>query len=126
MYRGQEPTLVGELTPEILEPAISRLPEGIMTPANRTRQLEAPTDVSGVKAGAYADRDGHIYIRNGAAFKDAKLSGSAAERARGMMTLRDSVRLVFRTQLEDSHEETITEAREMLNEIYEIANFSEL
>jgi N12 class adenine-specific DNA methylase len=36
-----------------------------------------------------------------------------------MMAVRDAVRLVFRTQLEDAPEDTITEARKLLNNIYD-------
>jgi N12 class adenine-specific DNA methylase len=36
-----------------------------------------------------------------------------------MMAVRDTVRLVFRTQLEDAPEERITEARKLLNNIYD-------
>jgi N12 class adenine-specific DNA methylase len=36
-----------------------------------------------------------------------------------MMAVRDAVRLVFRTQLEDAPEERIIEARKLLNSIYD-------
>ena len=74
---------------------------------------------TGIKDGAYAVRDGAIVIRNGNSFEPTGLSGSAAARIKGMMAVRDAVRLVFRTQLEDAPEERIIEARKLLNSIYD-------
>jgi hypothetical protein len=36
-----------------------------------------------------------------------------------MMAMRDAVRLVFKTQLEDAPEERIIEARKLLNQLYD-------
>ena len=121
MYRGSEPALVGELTQEVLARAVSALPTGIYAPKVRTRiQLAAdPADTSGVKDGAYALRDGRIVIREGAGFVPAKLSETTASRVRGMMAVRDGVRMVFQTQLDDAPEERIAQARKLLNEIYD-------
>ena len=47
------------------------------------------------------------------------LAASAAARVRGMMAVRDAVRLVFRTQLDDAPEERIVEARKLLNSLYD-------
>ena len=121
MYRGNEPTLVGELTPEILDRAVSLLPAGIMATRRRVRSepVMEPSDVAGVKEGAYALRDGKLLIRNGASFDSANLSATTDSRVRGMMAVRDAVRAVFQTQLEDAPEERITEARKRLNEAYD-------
>jgi hypothetical protein len=121
LYRSNEPTLKGELTPEILARAISSLPEGIMATRGRAHSepLPEPADVSGVKEGAFALRDGQIVIRRGATFEPANLSVNASSRVRGMMAIRDAVRTVFQTQLEDASDERIAEARKLLNDIYD-------
>ncbi len=64
MYRGQEPTLTGDLTPELLNKAVSALPEGVYTPRNEGRspppviQITEPERFIGVKDGGYAIVDG--------------------------------------------------------------------
>jgi N12 class adenine-specific DNA methylase len=123
MYRAAEPTLEGQLTPELLREAVECLPEGAYIARDAARGpppavLDAQA-FTGIKHGAYTERDGAIVIRNGTGFESTGLSGSAAARIKGMMAVRDAVRLVFRTQLEDASEERITEARKLLNNIYD-------
>ena len=123
MYSAGEPTLEGQLTPELLGRAVEFLPRGAYIPRHEARGpppalLDADA-FTGIKDGAYAERDGAIIIRNGNSFDATNLSGSAAARIRGMMAVRDAVRLVFKTQLEDAPEETIVEARQLLNNIYD-------
>ena len=123
MYRGSEPTLDGELTPELLRGALESLPEGVFIPRNDARGPPLPMldadALTGIKDGAHAERDGEIVIRSGNSFEPTTLSVSVAARIRGMMAVRDAVRLVFRTQLEDATEERIIEARKLLNNIYD-------
>ena len=123
MYRGAEPTLEGQLNPELLTRAMSRLPEGAYIPRDRERpppkQILDAEAFMGIKDGAYAVRDNAIVIRNGDGFDATSLSEASAARIRGMMAVRDAVRLVFRTQLEDAPEQRITEARQLLNQIYD-------
>jgi N12 class adenine-specific DNA methylase len=123
MYRGAEPTCEGKLTPELLRTAVESLPEGAYIPRDEARgpppALLDANALTGIKDGAYAERGGTIVIRNGNSFESTGISGSAAARIRGMMAVRDAVRLVFRTQLEDAPEERITEARKLLNNIYD-------
>ena len=123
MYRGSEPTLDGELTPELLRKAVEALPAGAYIPRDEARGpppalLDADA-FTGIKDGAYAVRDGAIVVRNGNSFEPANLTVSAEARVKGIMAVRDAVRLVFRTQLEDAPEERIIEARQLLNTIYD-------
>ena len=60
-----------------------------------------------VKDGAFAERDGAIVIRVGPQFEAISLSEPVAARVRGMLAVRDAVRLVFRTQLDDEPEDRI-------------------
>jgi N12 class adenine-specific DNA methylase len=123
MYRGAEPTLDGQLTPELLTRAVNTLPEGAYIPRDEgrgppPRALDAE-EFTGIKDGAYCVRDGAIVIRSGASFEPTSLSTTAASRIRGMMAVRDAVRLVFKTQLDEEPEKSITAARQLLNEIYD-------
>ena len=123
MYRGSEPTLEGQLTPELLRTAVASLPEGAYIPRDEARgpppALLAADAFTGIKDGAYVERHGAIVIRNGSSFEPTTLTGTAAGRVKGMMAVRDAVRLVFRTQLEDAPEERIVEARQLLNSLYD-------
>ncbi len=61
-----------------------------------------------------------LVIRNGDSLRDReRCRPRSPARIRGMMAVRDAVRLVFRTQLDDAPEERITEARQLLNDIYD-------
>jgi N12 class adenine-specific DNA methylase len=126
MYRGQEPTLAGELSPELLNQVVSSLPENICAPRTGPDRARPPPenslaaiDSTDVKDGAYAIRDGLLAIRRGDEFEAAKVPGSTAFRIRGMLAVRDAIRVVFRTQLDDTSEERIADARKLLNEIYD-------
>ncbi len=123
MYRGAEPTLEGQLTSDLLRRAIEALPEGAYIPRDEARGpplvVLGPDAFTGVKDGAYALREGVLVIRNGNSFEPTSLSVSAEMRIKGMMAVRDAVRLVFRTQLEDAPDERIIEARKLLNTIYD-------
>jgi N12 class adenine-specific DNA methylase len=132
MYRDREPTLTGELTPDLLQRAISSLPENIYAARNTLPDRARPPpdnnsladiDSADVKDGAYAIRDGLLAIRRGSVFETAKVPGSAAFRIRGMLAVRDAIRMVFRTQLDDAPAERITEARKLLNDIYDFFIF---
>ena len=125
MYRDKEPTLTGELTSELLHTAVSALPEGIYTPRNEGRspppviQITEPERFIGIKDGGYAEVDGQIVIRNGPRFDPTSLSMTGAMRVRGLMQVRDAVREVLRTQLDDEPEAQITAARQHLNKVYD-------
>ena len=121
MYRAREPTLAGELSPERLparksSPSRRRCLIPTESSAARRPHVAADAAVTGVKDGAFAERDGVIVVRNGDHFEPAPGSSSAA-RVRGMMAVRDAVRLVFQTQLDDAPEDRIIEARQLLNEL---------
>jgi N12 class adenine-specific DNA methylase len=122
MYRGQEPTLTGHLTPALLANAIARLPEGAYVPRDEGRgppQFVPPlAGTTSVKEGGFVEREGSLFIRSGNTFEKTDLGAQVAARVRGMLAVRDAVRLVFKTQLEDSPEEKITQARQLLGDMY--------
>jgi N12 class adenine-specific DNA methylase len=124
MYRGAEPTLVGDLTPAILKSAIQRLPAGAYVPRDKgrapPRQILQAEEVASVKDGAFADRDGQLYIRSGHRFEPANISAVSAARVRGMMEVRDAVRNVFKTQLDDAPDDVIAGERRHLNRVYDL------
>ena len=75
-------------------------------------------DTSGVKDGGFVERDGALFIRSGEAFEPVELGATVAARVRGMLAVRDAVRLVFNTQLQDAPEEEIVRARKLLGDMY--------
>jgi N12 class adenine-specific DNA methylase len=127
LYREREPTLAGELSPERLAQAVASLPEGIWarnTGPDRARpppETGALADINRaeVKDGAYAVRDGLLAIRRGAVFEPAKVPRALAWRIRGLLAVRDAIRAVFQTQLDEAGEERIVEARRQLNGLYD-------
>ena len=123
MYRGGEPALVGTLSPELLSQAVTSLPEGAYIPKDQGRPppqpVHEPEAFEGVKEGAFAERNGQILIRSGDRFEPANISEGPAARVRGLMAVRDAVRYVFKTQLEDAPEPEIIEARRMLGRMYD-------
>ena len=124
LYGKAEPSLAGEFSAERLREALSTLPAGIMEPPQgRSRRdgllpMEA-ADVGAVKDGAYAVREGDLVMRVGDRFETIRLPETVASRVRGMLTLRNAVRAVFRTQLDDETEERIVAARQDLNRVYD-------
>ena len=67
MYRDREPTLAGELSPELLQQAVATLPENVCAARNTLPDRARPPpennsladiDASDVKDGAYAIRNG--------------------------------------------------------------------
>jgi len=124
-YREKEPTLAGELTEDCLRKAIAALPESVFFPRDQSREPIVFTPIadleqfSGIKDGAYADIDRKIVKRCGNTFEGTSLSDLDAMRVRGLMQIRDAVRVVFATQLDDAPESEIIEARQNLNRVYD-------
>jgi N12 class adenine-specific DNA methylase len=124
LYSAREPTLVGEFSQERLAAAIESLPNDIYPRSENfppTRELTQADSaaIETVKDGAFAERDGAIVVRSGAGFEALNLSESVTARVRGMLAVRDAVRLVFQTQLNDEAEDRILEARQLLDRAYD-------
>ena len=122
MYRGAEPTLDGELTPELLAGAVveacpkAHTSRGTRRAARRPARARRRVPSPASRTALIAERDGEIVIRNGNSFEPRQpYRYRRRARIRGMMAVRDAVRLVFRTQLEDAPDERIIEARKLLN-----------
>ena len=124
MYKSGEPTLVGNLTREALARAVSSLPGGVFPKSERARAppdmaSAAYADLAAVKDGGFAIRDGALVVRSGERFERISLSEPVGSRVRGMLSVRDAVRQVFQTQLDDASEGEVTQARQRLNAIYD-------
>jgi N12 class adenine-specific DNA methylase len=124
MYRGRELTLSGELTEDNLDQAIGALPEGRYISRSQARVVKpaiviADADASGIKDGGYGEVEGRIVKRRGSSLEPANLSASETWRVRGLMQIRDVVREVFLTQLDNAPEEEIVAARRKLNQVYD-------
>ena len=125
MYKAVEPTLAGEVSEFTLRRALAALPSDVYIPRDHARApvRAMPTidseQFAGIKDGAYAVIDGTIMKRCGTRFEPTVLSSLDSLRVRGLMQVRDAVREVFRTQLEDEPDEKIIEARQQLNRVYD-------
>src|SRR5205807_3838473 len=76
-------------------------------------------ELTGVKDGGYAYIDGRIVVRQGSRLEPTSVTMTETFRIRGMLAIRDAVRTVFATQLQDAPDEQITQARQTLNSIYD-------
>ena len=125
MYRSAEPSLVGEISQANLARAIALLPAAVYVTREAQvgrrpdRATEETVALGAVKDGAFAERDGVIVVRSGNRFERADLPSSIGARVRGMLAVRDTVRRVFQSQLDDAPEESITEARKLLCSTYD-------
>lgn len=126
MYRSNEPALVsdGRNLLAALREAIAHLPElkrekldaadSLLVPSHN--EILAPDYV---KEDAFTIHEGEIAIRTGDTLTFPKLPADAARRIRGLIKIRDAVRVTLRTQLEGNDEEAIVAARQRLNTLYD-------
>lgn len=127
MYSEGEPALVPDGRPldAALSQAIGHLPAAIYRQSETQSNLQAdgPQEIpapEGVKEGAFILHEGQIATRHGR--KLVLMEGVPAEtarRIRGMIQIRDAMRDVLRTQLEESGESAILAARQQLNLRYD-------
>ena len=126
MYARAEPTLVGNGVPleARLAQAVALLPSDVFraqnTPTNHTLQAHSFPAPELVKPNAYTLVNERIGIREGDEVRLIEgLSPTRAHRIRGMIRLRDAVRLCLRAQVEDAAEDEILATREQLNRTYD-------
>jgi N12 class adenine-specific DNA methylase len=126
MYRANEAALVpdGRNLTVALRDAVTKLPKGIyreqnvaVSQAAEAQPILAPDFV---KENAFTLHEGVLAIRTGATLTPlTKLAEETERRIRGLIKVRDAVRDVLRTQLQDQGEEAITDARRQLNLRYD-------
>jgi N12 class adenine-specific DNA methylase len=126
MYRSNEPVLVpdGRDLATALAEAVAALPPRIYRAAEQeTPQLQSSPLViapDNVKENAFTIMDGTIAIRTGSTLTPvANLPDETARRIRGMIKVREAVREVLRTQLDDRAENEVADARRQLNVLYD-------
>src|SRR6266511_1918859 len=126
MYRRNEPTLESdgrELAASLAE-TIGSLPQALYQSHKRTvaepireQIIPAPDHI---KPNAYTIVEGNIAVRDGDSLKFLNdLPSQTRQRIRGLNQIRDAVRNCLRTQMDDSSEETVTQARGELNQVYD-------
>ena len=134
MYCSNEPALVPddrELARALAE-AVSRLPQGVYRAAERNTAAREPERIAApadLKENAFTVVDGAIAIRAGATLTPVdKLPDETARRIRGLVKVREAVREVLRTQLDNRSEEEVADARRQLNVTYDgfVARFGAL
>ena len=126
MYSEAEPALVsdGRSLDAALSESISRLPaavyrqpESVVSTQTNGPQILAPKNV---KEGAFTLHDGRVAVSaKGYLEFPEGLPAETTRRIRGMIQVRDAAREVLRTQLEESGETAILEARQQLNLRYD-------
>lgn len=124
MYAEKSAALTGELTPEKLAAAVSLLPENVVGPARAEDRpafdtLSAMAEAGDVKEGAFTVKDGVVMIREGDKLIPAGMNVEQASRVKGLINLRDAVRSVFRSQINDAPDSEIKAAQKKLNEFYD-------
>lgn len=131
MYRAGDSALVareGQNTQQLLDAAISRLPDGIMQPAVQVKpETRETVQAENVRVGSmFISGDGRVMVRGedelgertgeAVEFRSAK----AEERVKGMLRLRDNLSRLRQLQLSNTASEAaIEEARTRLNKTYD-------
>jgi len=117
---GREFALTGPVDIAALDCALDRLPSNAYhSRSTGATVVNIPPTCESVKEGAYVEHEGRLFIRRGERFEPCTVSSTNAVRIRDLVHLRDAVREVLRTQLEDRPETAIIAAREGLNEVYD-------
>ncbi len=117
--------LLGEMSPQALESAAKKMQAGVYeTYVPESKSFDANPihelpNAGEIKNGGFGLKDGNVILRSGDTYSTANLSAPAAERVKGMMGVRDAVRSVFRTQLQDAPKAAINSARTVLNRQYD-------
>jgi N12 class adenine-specific DNA methylase len=126
MYRDNDPTLEGDgrVLGDALAGAIPALPAGIYR-AQRIELAEPATEQTipapdFVKPNAYCVHDGIVCIREENVLRRLNdLPSDTRSRIRGLIQVRDAVRLCLRSQMDGSSEDQVVEARKQLNYAYD-------
>ena len=107
----------------LLEAAVAALPEGICTPPQRDNtevlDLTLPA-ATGLKPGAYLEREGLIYmVLPGGDTEALQLPVPQRERLVGLIAVRDALKDLLRAQTESTDDEPLEGLRLMLNGAYD-------
>jgi predicted O-methyltransferase YrrM len=127
MYSEGEPALVPDERPldAALSQSIAHLPSAIYrhVESQSANQGDDPEEIpapDGVKEGAFTLHEGQVAVRKGGTLVLSRgLPAETTRRIRGLIQIRESVREVLRTQLEESGESAILAARQQLNVRYD-------
>ena len=128
MYRKNEPALIpdGRDLGMAIREAVSNLPVGVYRERSQRHQRQTTTPETilapdFVKENAFALHDGVLAVRTGSTLTPLTgIPDETARRIRGLIKVRDTVREVLRTQLQDLSEAEIVEARRQLNFQYDV------
>jgi hypothetical protein len=123
-YAAAEFTLKENFCPQRFAAALNAVPAGLYTTSTNPARIAplAPfssADWASIKDGAYGLADNALVIRHGDALEPVNLAKSVESRIRLLLIVRDAIREVLRTQLENSSEEQILRARRQLHIEYD-------
>lgn len=127
MYSEGEPALVPDARPldAALSQAVAHLPSAIYRHVENQTAIQGddPEEIpapEGVKEGAFTLHEGQVAVRKGTTLVLSRgLPAETTRRIRGLIQIRESVRDVLRTQLEESGDPAILAARQQLNLRYD-------
>ena len=123
-YQAAEFSLSGTFCPTRFAKLLAELPANLYT--HTSPQTSSPVSVAlppcqleSIKDGAYGLINNQLVIRDGETLEPVTLSRAVEIRIRALMGIRNAVRDVLRTQLENACEEKILRARRHLNAEYD-------
>ncbi|MDH5666535.1 MAG: helicase-related protein [Nitrospira sp.] len=128
MYRSKEVTVKpdGRNVPSAMADAFRKMPADIYqartrpvstTPRGLLEALEASDDV---KEGAYTIQNNALYVRRSTQFVPVEdATATDIERARGLIAIREQVKSVLKSQLEDTGAPFMAAQRKELNKVYD-------
>jgi N12 class adenine-specific DNA methylase len=128
MYRAGEPALIpdGRDLAAALREAVAALPANVYREREQAGQRQAPAPETilapdYVKENAFTLHEGALVVRTGATLTPvAKIPEETARRIRGLIKVREAVREVLRTQIQNAGEGEILDARRQLNLQYDV------
>ncbi len=106
--------------PDRLNEAITNLPEGVYTPAERVATEPEMVAPSSSKKGSFEiGDDGKLYVEDMGKLTPLDIPKSHVARVKALVGLRDATREVFRTQVENRPAAEREKARAKLNKLYD-------
>lgn len=124
LYQAREFCLSGSFCVKRFAAVVADLPSNIYAPASpgcseSISFAEPSFEIESIKDGAYGLANNRLVIRNGHSLEPVTLGKAIETRIRALMRVRDAVRDVIRTQLDNASDEKITQARQNLNAEYD-------
>jgi N12 class adenine-specific DNA methylase len=124
LYQAREFSLSGAFCPKRFAAVLADLPSNLYVPVSPDCSVTIPValptvELELIKDGAYGLAHNRLVIRNGNNLESVTLSRAVEARIRALMRVRDAVRDVVGTQLDNASDEKIMDTRFHLNSEYD-------